>query len=144
MPLLAWRYVIPQAVWGYVQWQRLTRLIHRYMQRLKLYYLVWRLLGLIPSFPYCGKGLVNCYSRNFEESGVLLRMNIISNIIYLSLLCNNYSFHNIRRSTNMCAHNVAKSFYELGDYKEWRNPLPPSVCNLDLSLWLYINSSFFD
>ena len=58
--------------------------------------------------------------------------SIIFDIIDLSLLCSNCNFHSIKRSINMCAHNIAKVCCELGSYKEWRNSLPSSLCNPDI------------
>ena len=58
--------------------------------------------------------------------------SIISDIMDLSLLCSNCSFHSIKRSANMCAHDIAKVYCELGSLKEWRNSLPPYLCNPDI------------
>ena len=44
--------------------------------------------------------------------------SIISDIMDLSLLCSNCSFHSIKRSANMCAHDIAKVYCELGSLKE--------------------------
>ena len=44
------------------------------------------------------------------------------------------TFTHIKRSANMCAHNVAKLPCELGCYLVWRNTTPPSLCNLDFLL----------
>ena len=55
--------------------------------------------------------------------------SIISDIMDFSLLCSNCSFHSIKRTANMCAHNIAKVCCEVGCYREWRNSLPPSLCN---------------
>ncbi|XWS20726.1 hypothetical protein CRYUN_Cryun31cG0127300 [Craigia yunnanensis] len=40
-----------------------------------------------------------------------------------------HSFRHIRRIANGCAHNMAKLFNAIGDYRVWRDELPPMFCN---------------
>ena len=58
---------------------------------------------------------------------------LISDIISLSLEFPLCSFKHIRRYANSYAHTLAKLATEIGDYKVWRNCLPPSFCNPDSS-----------
>ena len=58
---------------------------------------------------------------------------IILDIIDISREFSSCIFSHTRRSVNSCAHNMARLATVLGDYKVWRNSLPPSFCNPDSS-----------
>ena len=59
--------------------------------------------------------------------------SIVSDIKDLSAQYELCEFHFVRRSANVCAHNIAKLPCDLGGYQVWRNSLPPNLCNPDYS-----------
>ncbi|XWS11866.1 hypothetical protein CRYUN_Cryun37aG0037900 [Craigia yunnanensis] len=56
---------------------------------------------------------------------------IISDIHEMSLEFRHYSFSHIRRTGNVCAHNVAKLPCVLGNHIVRRNSIPHNLCNPD-------------
>ena len=59
--------------------------------------------------------------------------SIILDIFEISREFWSCKFSHTRRSTNSCAHNMAKLGIVLGDFYVWRNSWPPFFCNPDNS-----------
>ncbi|XWS53981.1 hypothetical protein CRYUN_Cryun10bG0048000 [Craigia yunnanensis] len=56
----------------------------------------------------------------------------ISDVLNLFIHYDFSSFYHTNRNSNGCTHNLVKIPSSLGEYKVWRNSLPPSFCNPDL------------
>ena len=55
--------------------------------------------------------------------------SILMDIIKLSLEFEQCEFNHISRRINGLAHSIARVPCELGEFKTWRNSLPPMICS---------------